>query len=218
MCSAYYLKRIERKALKAAAALLEKLRREAHETALPLIRPTDPAPIIANTAEGPVLAHARWGLVPHWAKDTTIGRQCFNARGETVHEKPAFRDAFRHSRVLVPASGWYEWTGPKGRKLRHAVEPVEGEVMFAGLRAAWKRPEGDWLETFTIVTVDAIDSLGKLHDRMPLPVPEAEWSLWLEGSPDDARALLVPANDERYTIEPPVEDDAEPPGLPLALD
>ena len=205
MCSAYYLKRIERKAERAAAALLEKLRLQAHETALPLIRPTDPAPLIASSPEGPVLMHARWGLVPHWAKDTTIGRQCFNARGETVHEKPAFRDSFRKSRVLVPASGWFEWTGPKGHKLKHAVEPASGELMFAGLRASWKRPEGDWLDTYTIVTVPALASIAHLHDRMPLPVPQAEWSIWLEGSPDDARAVLEP-DEATFSIEPPVAD------------
>lgn len=205
MCSAYYLKRIERKAERAAQALLEKLRLQAHDEALPLIRPTDPAPLIAMSEDGPVLAHARWGLVPHWARDTTIARQCFNARGETVHEKPAFRDSFRKSRVLVPASGWFEWTGPKGRKLKHAIEQTGREIMFAGLRAAWKRPDGEWLETFTIVTVPALASIAHLHDRMPLPVPEAEWSLWLEGSVDDARALLEPDVAE-YMIEPPVPE------------
>ena len=204
MCSAYYLKRIERKAERAAAALLEKLRLEAHQTALPMIRPTDPAPLIALGDAGPELAHARWGLVPHWAKDPSIARQCFNARGETVHEKPAFRDAFRRSRVLVPASGWYEWTGARGRKLKHQVEPRERALMFAGLRASWKRPEGDWLDTYTIVTVPALASIAHLHDRMPLPVPEAEWSVWLEGTVDDARAVLDPDEDD-YAIEPRVE-------------
>lgn len=206
MCSAYYLKSIQRKAERAAAALLEKLRLEAHQTALPMIRPTDPAPIIALGEAGPELAHARWGLVPHWAKDPTIARQCFNARGETVHEKPAFRDAFRRSRVLVPASGWYEWTGPKGRKVKHQVEPRDGPLMFAGLRASWKRPAGDWLETYTIVTVPALASIAHLHDRMPLAIPEAEWSVWLEGSVDDARAVLEP-DEAEYDIEPPVALD-----------
>jgi putative SOS response-associated peptidase YedK len=203
VCSAYYLKRIERKAERAAAALLEKLRQQAHETALPLIRPTDPAPVIAMSRDGAFLMHARWGLVPHWAKDTTIARQCFNARSETVHEKPAFRDAFRGGRVLVPASGWFEWTGPKGKKLRHAVEPRDGTLVFAGLRASWKRPDGDWLDTYTIVTAPALPGIAHLHDRMPVPVPEAEWSLWLEGAPEDARALLLPDEDE-FAIDPPV--------------
>ena len=130
MCSAYYLKRIERKAERAAAAMLEKLRLEAHEAALPLVRPTDPAPVIAMSREGPFLLQARWGLVPHWAKDTTIARQCFNARSETVHEKPAFRDAFRGGRVLVPASGWFEWTGPKGKKRAGGAIPEKAQQMF----------------------------------------------------------------------------------------
>ncbi len=202
MCSAYYLKRIERKAERAAAAMLEKLRLEAHATELPLIRPTDPAPVIATKHDGPFLLHARCGLVPHWAKDTTIARQCFNARGESVDEKPAFRDAFRAQRVLIPASGWFEWTGPKGRKLRHAIAPIDGALMFAGLRASWKRPDGAWLDTFTIVTAPALPGLEGVHDRMPLPVREAEWSIWLDGTPDDARALLTP-DDAAYTIEPP---------------
>ena len=205
MCSAYFLKRVQRQAERAAQSLLDRLAAEARDRDLPLIRPTDPAPVIVQRgADGPQLESARWGLVPHWAKDTTIARQTFNARAETIAEKPAFRDSFRKSRCLVPASGWFEWTGEKKAKIRHAVmAPDDAGLLFAGLFAIWKRPDGEWLPTFTIVTVDAIDSLGQLHTRMPHTLSPDHAALWLEGTPDDAMHLLA-ANDLEYVIEPPV--------------
>lgn len=191
MCSSYFILKYmgpERKAARSGpfAALLD----DALAEERPQIRPTEQAPVIAGTADEPVLLRPRWGLIPHWAKDPSIARHTFNARAETVAEKPAFRDAFRRSRCLVPASGWHEWTGPKGRRTRRAIVGTGAVVVFAGLTARWRDPAGDWVSSYTLLTVPPTPALLPIHDRMPLVLPEADWSLWLGGTPAEASTLL----------------------------
>lgn len=121
----------------------------------------------------------RWGLVPHWATDPKIAYKMINARGETVADKPSFRDAFKKRRCLIPADGFYEWKKLGKAKQPYHIRRVEGRPFaFAGLWERWQPPNGEPLETCTIVTTTANAVLAELHERMPvmlLPEAYAEW-------------------------------------------
>lgn len=182
------------------------------------IAPTDRAPVVlppAAPGEAPRLELFRWGLVPFWAKSPREGARMINARGETLAEKPAFREALVERRLLVPASGWYEWTqaapdSADGKPDPHWLHPTSGAAteagpaaltdstqlaLFGGLWAKWKDPaSGETLRTFSIVTTEAADSTRVLHERMPLVLaPEAQ-AAWLDPAtpPEAVRALVVP--------------------------
>jgi len=149
----------------------------------------------------------RWGLVPFWAKDRSIGSRMINARAETVSVKPAFRGAFARRRCLLPADGYYEWHRPAG-DAKAAKQPYYicrqdgGPLAFAGLYELWRdravpddHPDA-WLWTATIITTSAPDELGRIHDRMPMVIRPDLWADWLDpGNNDtgDARGLLAPA-------------------------
>ncbi len=149
----------------------------------------------------------RWGLVPSWAKDPSIGGRLINARAETVAEKPAFRAAFARRRCLLPADGYYEWqqppAGTKGRKQPYFIcRPDRRPLAFAGLYELWRdrsAPEQDpagWLWTAAIITTTAPDELGEIHDRMPMVIDPDAWADWLDVAGtgvSDALALLAPA-------------------------
>ncbi len=149
----------------------------------------------------------RWGLVPSWAKDVKIGSRMINARAETVDSKPAFRQAFARRRCLLPADGFYEWErvteDGRVRKQPYFIHRADGgPLAFAGLYEIWRDrsyPDdhpGAWLWTATIITTRAEDSVGKIHDRMPMVIEPARWTDWLDpGNSDraDLMALLAPA-------------------------
>ena len=138
---------------------------------------------VVREHEGRRRVHAlQWGLIPFWAKDPTIGRRLINARLDSVATKPAFREAWQRRRCLIPASGFYEWSEPRGgRKRPHFIRPV-GEPLFAlaGLWERWRTPTGEKLETCVIVTTDANAQLVRIHDRMPLLIPRDAQALWLD--------------------------------------
>ncbi len=143
----------------------------------------------------------RWGLVPRWAKDATGGARMMNARGETVAEKPAFRDAFAKRRCLVPMDGFYEWRTEGKSKQPFACALKSGEPMAcAGLWEGWQQPDGEWLRTYSIVTCAAAGRQALLHDRMPVILPREAWDDWLAG--DDPAALLKPAEDSLLAFWP----------------
>jgi putative SOS response-associated peptidase YedK len=124
----------------------------------------------------------QWGLVPFWAKDAGVGRRLINARLDSVAEKPAFREAWARRRCLIPASGFYEWSEPKGgRKRPYFIRP-SGEPLFAlaGLWERWRTASGATLETCVIVTTAANAQLLAVHDRMPLLIPRDAQALWLD--------------------------------------
>lgn len=133
-----------------------------------------------------------WGLIPRWARDPAMGRKLFNARLETAREKPSFREAFARRRCLVPARSWAEWqaTGAS-RKQRWTLDMHDGEPFaFAGLWEGWQQPDGQWLRTCTILTIEARGDLAPIHHRMPVPLTgEDAWSAWL--SPDSDAEMLV---------------------------
>ncbi|MFI6850439.1 SOS response-associated peptidase [Kitasatospora sp. NBC_00085] len=164
------------------------------------------------------LRAVRWGLVPSWAKDPSVGSRMINARVETVHEKPAYRKAFASRRCLLPADGFFEWKplpaaeGQKPRKQPYFIAAADGQLMaFAGLFEFWKdrsRPEDDpsaWLTTCTIITTEARDAAGRIHDRMPLAIDPDDADRWLDPShsnPDELRALLHAPADGELTATP----------------
>lgn len=155
------------------------------------IAPTQRIWIIRETASnGCYLSMARWGLVPHWAKDLSIGNRMINARCETVHEKPAFRHAIRSRRCIVPASGFFEWTKTPMGKIPHYITMRDGSPLtFAGIWDAWKAPDGAAIESFSILTTTANSLIAKLHDRMPVILHPTEFDLWLDRSMNDHEKL-----------------------------
>ncbi|TFV63669.1 SOS response-associated peptidase [Geodermatophilus sp. DF01-2] len=140
----------------------------------------------------------RWGLVPSWAKDVSVGNRMLNARVESLADKPAFRSAARSRRCLVPADGWYEWAkrldGPG--KQPYFITPEDGSVLaFAGLWEVWGSGE-DRFYTCTVVTAPAVGALTEIHERMPLVLPPERWGEWLDPAREDVEALAAPTPPE----------------------
>lgn len=162
------------------------------------VAPTDPVPVVRITSGARHLNVARWGLLPHWAKDPRVGARMINARAETVATSSAFASAFERRRCLVPADGWYEWVRGKNGKQPYFMTPADGQIaVFAGLWANWG-PEK--LLTCSIVTTAAVDDLALIHDRMPLLLPPSRWRAWLEG-PADASLLAPPSSADVAGLE-----------------
>ena len=129
------------------------------------------------------IALMRWGLIPYWAKDAKIGYSTINAKAETVATAPAFREAFKRRRCLVPADAFYEWQklDPK-HKQPFAIALASREPYgFAGLWERWKDRDGEWLETFSIITTDPNQVVAPLHNRMPVIIERKDYARWLGG-------------------------------------
>jgi putative SOS response-associated peptidase YedK len=185
------------------------------------VAPRAEVPIVAVSRGVRVLDRVRWGLVPFWAKDPSIGGRMINARVETVDSKPAFRRAFAKRRCLLPADGFYEWLKVedqgKVRKQPYYIHPAAGGgFAFAGLYELWRdksvpddHPQA-WLWTTVIITTQARDEVGRIHDRMPMIIDPGSWDDWLDpGNSEAARvhALLAPATAaklESYPVAPAV--------------
>ena len=137
----------------------------------------------------------RWGLIPYWSKDAKIGYSTINAKAETVATAPAFREAFKRRRCLVPADAFYEWQklDPK-HKQPFAIALASREPYgFAGLWERWKDPQTrEWLETFSIITTDPNQVVAPLHNRMPVIIERKDYARWL-GSGDSGAAAARPA-------------------------
>lgn len=146
--------------------------------------------LVIREASGPREALlARFGLVPAFARTISPGLSTFNARGETLEDKPTFRDAFRLSRCLIPASGWYEWTtDATGTKQPWAIGPLAAPVLAFGGLLATARIDGEPLISAAIVTTPSNADVAPLHERMPLVLDTADWGDWLTGRLDTARA------------------------------
>ncbi len=166
------------------------------------IAPTQPVLIVRAIGDFPrELTLVRWGLIPSWAKDPAqLKTTLINARAEGAADKPSFRGPLRHRRCLVPASGFYEWTGPPGAKQPHLMTPRHGQVMaLGGLWEHWLGADGSELETMAILTVDANAAMRQLHDRMPLILQPADFDAWLDCRPGTAEViqdLMRPAPDD----------------------
>lgn len=171
------------------------------------IAPTQAAPIVrASRQHGRVLSLARWGLIPYWAKEASIGSRTINARCETLAQTASFRDSFRRRRCLVPADGFYEWQKRGGAKQPFHLTLADGTPFaFAGLFDRWRQAESEWIESFTIVTTEPNSLLEPIHDRMPVILPRESYELWLDASveePEGLRPLLGPYPAERMLATP----------------
>ena len=145
------------------------------------VAPTQPVPIVRLDEGERRFALVRWGLLPAWVKDPKAFSLVINARGESVNEKPAFRNAMKRRRCLFPADGFYEWKVVGGKKLAfHARRPGGGPLAFAGLWETWTGPNGEEVETAAIVTTLANREMGTVHHRAPVIVPPDAFDLWLD--------------------------------------
>lgn len=159
------------------------------------LAPTQYAPVLILDQNGHRrLEMMRWGLIPHWAKDASIGNRMINARSETIQEKPVFRSSFKKYRCLVPADGFYEWqkTGKTKQPLRIMLKSRQLFAM-AGLWAKWQGPDGKEIRSFTILTTTPNALLKQIHDRMPVILPPDLEEAWLKSEDiDQLQGLLVP--------------------------
>ena len=194
------------------------------------LAPTQEAAVVRVTQPGGPrqLDLLRWGFIPFWAKEASIGNRMINARAESVAEKPAFKWSFQKKRCLVVADGFYEWKKEGKLKQPFLIHRQDGKPFaFAGLWSTWRDPQkAEPVETFTILTTDANDLMRPLHDRMPVIVDAEKFDLWLDPRVEDAmkllpllvphgaegfeafpvsRAVNSPAHDEPDCIEPLVE-------------
>lgn len=156
------------------------------------IAPTQPV-LIVRKEHGQKTRQFRtmgWGLIPSWAKDASIGTRTLNARSETVQSKPAFREAILTKRCLIPADGFYEWRKMGTVKQPYCFEVGEGDIFaLAGLWDAWQSPEGEVIDSCTILTTSPNSLVSDLHDRMPVIVPPAKYDLWLDPDVTDFEAI-----------------------------
>ncbi len=196
------------------------------------VAPTQPIPIVRLEQGERHFALVRWGLIPSWVKDPHDFSLLINARGESVTEKPAFRNAMKRRRCLVPADGFYEWQPAGGRKQPYYIRAKSGAksgansgakppgaksgvpLAFAGLWETWEGPNGEEIDSATIITTRANRLLADIHDRMPVIVPEAAFDLWLDCANVDAAtaaAVIAPAPEgllEAYPVSTAVNRTA----------
>ena len=167
------------------------------------VAPGQTLPITRLTKDGLIeQVTARWGLVPFFAKDEKTGYKCINARAETLARTPAFRGPYTsRRRCLVPACGFYEWQKHPAGKQPYYITSADGSLLaFAGLWDVWKRPDGEALTTFTIITTAPNALTRRLHDRMPVILEPDDYRTWLEA--EDPRELLKPAPDDMLQCFP----------------
>jgi putative SOS response-associated peptidase YedK len=173
------------------------------------IAPTRPVPVIRQHPKEPIrkLSLIRWGLIPSWAKDPSAASSMINARAETAATKPAFRDAMKSRRCLIPADGFYEWMRTGKTKQPYCFEVNDGELFaFAGLWDRWKDPSGSWVKTCSILTTRPNAVTSAVHDRMPVILDPYAYDLWLDPGMKDVSAAseLLKPYDARLMLCYPV--------------
>jgi putative SOS response-associated peptidase YedK len=174
------------------------------------IAPSQPVPVIrlapAEAEPRRELAWLRWGLIPGWAQDASIGSRLINARAESAASKPAFRTAFRRRRCLVAADGFYEWQAGGGKKQPYFIHFRDDRPFaFAGLWEAWEGPQHSVLETCTLLTTESNDLLRPIHDRMPVILPPETYHSWLDPAVEDPcqlTPLMVPYSSDPMDAYP----------------
>jgi putative SOS response-associated peptidase YedK len=166
------------------------------------VAPTQPVAVITNDDPTALVFH-RWGLIPSWAKDMSVGSKMINARSESVDEKPSFRAAFKRRRCLILADGFYEWQVREGEKAKTPMfihlkgQPV---FAFAGLWEIWRSPEDEEVRSCTILTTEANPFIAAVHHRMPVILAPEDYETWLSADkPEVVKALLQPYDPEQMT-------------------
>ena len=170
------------------------------------IAPTQPIVVIRvgpdNRREAILI---RWGLIPHWVKDPNEFSLLIQARAETVIEKASFKSAIRHRRVLIPASGFYEWHRPDNKKLpkqAYWIRPIHGRtIAFAGLMETWMGKDGTEIDTGCVLTTQSNDKIGNIHHRMPVVIEPNDFDRWLDcknHEPRDIADIMIAAPDEYF--------------------
>jgi putative SOS response-associated peptidase YedK len=170
------------------------------------VAPTQPIPIVRLQSGQRHFALVRWGLVPAWVKDPKTFTLVINARGESVLDKPAFRNAMKRRRCLVPADGFYEWKRTGDAKQPYFVRLRSGAPFaFAGLWETWTGPNGEEMDTAAIVTTAANRTIADIHDRMPVMLTPDAFDLWLDCDRVDDRtaaAAIAPLSDDAVEAHP----------------
>jgi putative SOS response-associated peptidase YedK len=156
------------------------------------IAPTQPVPIVRQNPKTPnrQISLASWGLIPSWSKDSSNAAKMINARSETAATLPAFRDAMKSRRCLVPADGFYEWAKRGKMKQPYCFEVEDGNLFaFAGTWDDWKKPTGGVIETCSILTTTANALTSSIHDRMPVIIHSSDYELWLDPGTEDVTVI-----------------------------
>ena len=172
------------------------------------VAPSQDISVILNRGSNQ-LALFRWGLIPYWAKDPSIGHKLINARAETVDEKPSFKPCLQRRRCLIVADGFYEWKKEGSTKRPHRITLKDQELFgFAGLWDTWKSPTGELVNSCTIITTTPNELMAPLHNRMPVILPRDVESVWLDQSITECtflKSLLVPYTSDlmmAYEVSP----------------
>jgi putative SOS response-associated peptidase YedK len=169
----------------------------------PNVSPTQSVPVVVSHEGDRLIVPMRWGFLPHWAKAVNDGPLLINARAETIAEKPTFRAAARERRCLIPADGFYEWTGEKGAKVAHVIRPRAGWLIgLAGVWQEWRPKGGEAMATCAIVTCAANGVLAPIHHRMPVIVAPEDFALWLGEAGNGAARLMAPAPEDLLEVAP----------------
>lgn len=145
------------------------------------IAPSQPAQVIFNE-DGSKCIMMKWGLIPAWANEPSIANRLINARAESLEEKPMFKNIFKRKRCLIPADGFYEWMKGRFKQPLRFLMKDDAPFAFGGLWDRWTSPNGDVIETFTIITTRANELIAPIHDRMPVIVKPNDYCLWLDNS------------------------------------
>ena len=183
------------------------------------IAPTNEIYIVRNDQNNHrELATASWGMIGPWLKDEAEARasqsRAINARSESIHEKPTFRDSFKSRRCLIPADGYYEWATELGRyktKQPFYITSNDGHPLsIAGIWNSWRSPSGMLIQTASVITREAVGELAAIHHRMPVIMPKNRWDNWLDNAPHSVHELLdLMQNDNPHAnLHPvPVSDE-----------
>lgn len=169
------------------------------------IAPTQPVPVVLTEDGKPRLDVMRWGLVPFWSKDIKSMKPLINARGETIAQKPAFKNCLIRRRCLIPADGFFEWKREGKEKIPMYIYCADMELFaFAGLWEEWKdRESGNVVRSCSIITIGANNTVAPVHDRMPVILRPEDESAWLDTSrtkPEELMQFVIPAADERIKM------------------
>lgn len=183
------------------------------------IAPSQEVGTVVQGESGRRMLPRRWGLIPRWANEPSMGNRLINARCETVAQKPAFRDAFAHRRCLVPADGFYEWSSRMTGRTPHCFRHRNGDLLaIAGLWESWQAPGGGQIESFALLTTEANAAVRGVHGRMPVLLARKQFATWLDPEQEDPlvlQRLLAPCPDPWLVAQPvgrfvndPRHDDA----------